>query len=592
MNFANQFVIFNLDSREAQTNIIELSLSCLKDETQQATGEGIFCDYCKSILNSLSVLSKTENSYQWVCEFCERLNTLNIDIDEIPSTPEQIFILESAIQRAESSSMVKKGAGVVFCIDISGSMCVSKPVQGKINLKKYRKNEINEFLIPGVDDQDFESENITYISRLECVQAAIENQLNILSTCSPNLKVGLVAFNGEVRVIGDGENEEIITGDKLYDLDDLKNWVLSRKNQFLQKTVSENLEILKIKVLEFQENGQTALGPALLISIFMASFAGIGSKVIICTDGLANIGIGSLKPEQITTYYDDVANLAVELGVSVSIITIEGEECSLESLIGVIDKTGGEVNRVAPEKLSEEFSNILSTEILATQVEIQLTLHQSVEFKNEDYENLSLRCSRLEKVIGNVTANSYISFAFDLKSQEELNILGIDPNIIEEIPFQAIIKYFCYIYVSSIQLARKYVNLEGVKCVKVINKRQLVTKDTKRISNNSNVNIMLRAGKKQVAKLVEESKFDDARIILDEMKNKFSNISICSNPVDSMAVHNFINEAKAFEEEIKSEKTRSTLIIEQKAEREYHSELKIKKSDEIVTAISKFRSTL
>ena len=63
------------------------------------------------------------------------------------------------------------------------------------------------------------------------------------------------------------------------------------------------------------------------------------------------------------------------------------------------------------------------------------------------------------------------------------------------------------------------------------------------------------------------------------MKNKFSNISICSNPVDSMAVHNFINEAKAFEEEIKSEKTRSTLIIEQKAEREYHSELKIKKSD-------------
>ena len=86
----------------------------------------------------------------------------------------------------------------------------------------------------------------------------------------------------------------------------------------------------------------------------------------------------------------------------------------LPTKVIIVLKTGGEVNRVAPEKLSEEFSNILSTEILATQVEIQLTLHQSVEFKNEDYENLSLRCSRLEKVIGNVTANSYISFAFDL----------------------------------------------------------------------------------------------------------------------------------------------------------------------------------
>ena len=42
-----------------------------------------------------------------------------------------------------------------------------------------------------------------------------------------------------------------------------------------------------------EEGGATALGPALLFSITMASQR-TASKVIICTDGLANVGLGSL----------------------------------------------------------------------------------------------------------------------------------------------------------------------------------------------------------------------------------------------------------------------------------------------------------
>jgi len=42
-----------------------------------------------------------------------------------------------------------------------------------------------------------------------------------------------------------------------------------------------------------EEGGQTALGPAILLAVTMASKA-TGSKVIMCTDGLANIGLGSL----------------------------------------------------------------------------------------------------------------------------------------------------------------------------------------------------------------------------------------------------------------------------------------------------------
>jgi len=43
-----------------------------------------------------------------------------------------------------------------------------------------------------------------YISRKNCVLAAIENQLKDLKKNFPNRKIGLVIFNSEVCVIGDG----------------------------------------------------------------------------------------------------------------------------------------------------------------------------------------------------------------------------------------------------------------------------------------------------------------------------------------------------------------------------------------------------
>ena len=70
-------------------------------------------------------------------------------------------------------------------------------------------------------------------------------------------------------------------------------------------------------MISFEGNGATALGPALLASIVLASkgLPGnyictkyLGSKVIICTDGLANMGVGCLdggKPD--IEFYDRAA---------------------------------------------------------------------------------------------------------------------------------------------------------------------------------------------------------------------------------------------------------------------------------------------
>ena len=53
--------------------------------------------------------------------------------------------------------------------------------------------------------------------------------------------------------------------------------------------------------MNLEETGPTALGPALVSAVSIAAKGGPGSTVILCTDGLANVGIGA---------FDEIVNEA------------------------------------------------------------------------------------------------------------------------------------------------------------------------------------------------------------------------------------------------------------------------------------------
>lgn len=111
---------------------------------------------------------------------------------------------------------------------------------------------------------------------------------------APNRKVGLVTFNGEVTVIGDGTKApQTITGDKLNDYDFLIQNGISEGSKRLENTISNTKENLQRSLLGIEETGPTALGPAMITSIAMAAEGNPGSMVIVCTDGLANVGLGA-----------------------------------------------------------------------------------------------------------------------------------------------------------------------------------------------------------------------------------------------------------------------------------------------------------
>merc|ERR1712154_258481 len=117
-----------------------------------------------------------------------------------------------------------------------------------------------------------------------------------------------------------------------------------------------------------------------------------GSQVILCTDGLANIGVGRIDNTDNGSdeYYENLGNWAMEKGVVVSIISITDNGCKLESLGRLVELTNGNLKRINPLKLTEKFSGILDKEIIATLTNAKMLLHPGLKFVDTVSELQSL----------------------------------------------------------------------------------------------------------------------------------------------------------------------------------------------------------
>ena len=142
--------------------------------------------------------NEEEEAQCWRCEFCGGANMVNLDLEEEMPHANVVDYLVSAPKRdKEEGGSVEEDSNIIFCIDISGSMCVTQELPGKHNLKgsTWRDKEIRELgrdagqqYLPG------QQRNVTHVSRLQCVQAAIEAQIEKLAIEHPNKCVRYVLF--------------------------------------------------------------------------------------------------------------------------------------------------------------------------------------------------------------------------------------------------------------------------------------------------------------------------------------------------------------------------------------------------------------
>ncbi|XP_066537693.1 circularly permutated Ras protein 1 [Hoplias malabaricus] len=381
---------------KANVNVVSLKVGSLVDISKassiQSNQKPVHCGKCRAAMSSVSSSQTNRHVTTWSCEFCDKDNVLSQSEVKIGRSPlwtppgrDVLYVDEET----DADYMNLEDMLVVFCVDISGSMSVTSEVSPGNSMR-----------------------SPTYVSRLQGIQEALQRALSSLLKSSPHRRVALVTFNDEVTLYGDGTGVPLSLRDwALVDYDHVQE---QGEKYSTPHCIAETYQSLTQRIKELREHGATALGPAALVSVAMASQF-TGSKVIICTDGRANIGLGLLEQESANSpppspyFYSQLANHAAEKGVIVSVMTFEGEDCRLAEIGKLADHTGGRINIVNIGTVATEIQTALADNVLATNVLATLLAPEGVYFPYEEDNH------KLIREIGNVTDGAEITFQFAVK---------------------------------------------------------------------------------------------------------------------------------------------------------------------------------
>jgi hypothetical protein len=491
---------------EVDTNVLTFRFNFLKEKVAFATGDPVLCQGCQAVFNKYS---KLDGNDLWICEFCGVKNNIMIEPEEIPTADCIDYFVQSVNQIKSNMKNYNYNdeQSLIFCFDISGSMCVSTAIDGKHKFKGSYLESLQKDLMSFGDGSDQfygNNKNITYVSRLQCLQAAIENNLGGLLKASPNRKIGIVTFNDEVTCYGDCTREPVkVSGNNLSDYAEIVK--LAEKSQCLiEKPLKDTHDTLLKQLYNIQECGQTALGPAMLFSINMIKGISPGSTIILCTDGVSNLGLGALEGikdtkalEDIQVFYTQLGIAAKEKGVVINLITFEEVESKIDILMSMIDQTGGEIIRVKPTEILNEFSNLLTTEVFATDVSIKVKLHKLMQFRGENSTFIKDNGSTLTKSIGNATDDTELYVEYCMKKSEEIaKFEDVDIEKLETVPFQSVIEY---------------TNKSGDKCLRVVTATQKMCSEKKIIEEQAKYEIISTNAIKKTSKLAEEGLYREAQ---------------------------------------------------------------------------------
>uniref|UniRef100_A0A3P9I4N9 VWFA domain-containing protein n=1 Tax=Oryzias latipes TaxID=8090 RepID=A0A3P9I4N9_ORYLA len=306
----------------------------------------------------------------WLCEFCGCENT--VDDSVVNAWDGQRTGVRSdnlyLPNRSEDDYQNLEDTLVVFCVDISGSMSVTAEVcRGHFQIFSLYVGLVTTVLL----------------------KAAVPYQ---------------------VVIYGDGTRPPLT----------FRDWALVDYDHVWQQAVDYSVPHCIAETYHHligtikEEHGATALGPAVLASVAIASKYP-GSKVILCTDGKANIGLGEMEPTSSQSssplssyFYKQLALESVKKGVIISVMTFKDTNCRLVDIGSLADVTGGRVHIVSIETVATSIQSVSEDNVLATGV--MTTLY----FPYEDENN-----HKLVREIGNVTRGMEITFQFAVKPESK-----------------------------------------------------------------------------------------------------------------------------------------------------------------------------
>ena len=484
------------------TNVCVFRYHTLEKEPEKNIKELYQCQKCNSYLNKYSQIIPTEekDKYNWKCEFCFHENkNIHINKENIP----EYECIEKCVEEPKTITEENKkedDTSIIFCLDNSGSMSENYYIDEGI------REQFNE--IRG------EKSTSNQITRLEMVKLSVEKIIKTLLKKSPKVKAGLVTFESKIEVKGDCLSNIIIVRDEKLN-DESKLELLGKENKnLINAEINKSSENLIKNIRQIKDEGCTAMGPAIFLSLYLLDKAKIGSRIFVCTDGMSNEGIGTISTfsqdrENAIKFYTKVGNIAKEKGIVISLIAFEDCESEIDILKHMIEISGGDIFRVNPKYILDDMNDFLENKAIATDVEIKMNINQCMTFRDEDKKDIINDGSTIFKKLGNVTLEkeTYLELKFkEAKKLADMNDINFDE--LKNLIFQFVITYK---------------NKNEGKYVRVITKQLKISDNKEEINKQANMNIVSTLQIQKSAKLAGFGRLMDAQAQIHIARNFLNN---------------------------------------------------------------------
>ena len=552
--------------KEIDVNVCLIKYDGLQNEAENNVLRLYQCQQCKSYLNKYSNIIPENDKYNWKCEFCSHENKdLIINKVDIPLNDTIENCLAPGINK-ELKTPEKDDSSLVFCFDISGSMCqsydVGKVLKNKFNKILGKKDNKNKFKFQNnnSDDEDnqfdYNMENTNYISRLDLVKCSIRDNINSLLKNAPNTKVGIVSFGSDIEVKGDCLSNVMMIKEKDMNNESKIKSLGEENTNLIKATISESHENIIKALNATEENGSTALGPAVLMSLSLLKNAKIGSRIFLCTDGMSNLGVGNISEnkDNAKDFYTKIGEMAKEKGIIINLITFQDSESEIDILMSMVDKSGGEIIRVNPNAILDGFNDLLENEAIASEVELRMNLNKCLTFRDQEEKDLSNDGSTIYQKLGNVAKETETYYEIKFKKAMKLAEM-------KDINFEELKNLIFQIEIT-------YRNKIGGKYVRVITKNMKVSDNKEEVEKQANYDIITACEIQKSAKLAGQGLYREAqaqahvarKYLKKNKKVSYESYQVFNNNMNVFNQNldynykNNMNEVLSDDEELKEEK--------------------------------------
>ena len=361
----------------------------------------ILCTQCNSYVtqHNVSVCMHCKTSVDTLAaEYQRNRNQVPLATSNENMT-EDLYVLKKGIQANESVPPKFDVPMVIFLLDVSGSMGTATKLTNGITIPTgYSTSQL-----------------MSRVSRLQLVQAAIRSKLLQMEEEQTNAMPVLITFGSQVNVYYPKtkiakESSGFAIGDYCIPSSDMHARDYTRFiEQGVHLTKSFDLESAKTSthtvikdmvetLYNVRHNGCTALGPALALSNGIASKMP-GSHIIVCTDGEANLGVGSIQKGD-KSFYANMGELAIETATTINMITLEHCNSGLEYIGSASDLSNGSVSIADPSSMNNDFKLVGKNPIIATKVSCKILAGAGLTLKRGSSDE----ATSVEFNIGNITA--------------------------------------------------------------------------------------------------------------------------------------------------------------------------------------------